>query len=174
MSMATTLTPTVPEQRSYDDDYFALGIHSLTTQEEKYVQLRARNVNPTAAARSAGYKKPAEAVADLAVRDDVQRAVAYFREMSRQAAIDAGAIEFTRNDATAMLMESHAKSATATEEINAVKELIKLHGLNAPEKVEVNITRRDQLEDLSDEELLKLAKQDIHLSPDDYTTTTED
>ncbi len=167
------MIPTTPQQPNYDDDYFALGISSLTSQEESYVQLRARNVNPTAAARSAGYRQPAIAVADLAENPDVQRAIAYFREQSRQAAIDAGAIEFTRNDATAMLMEAHAKSATATEEVTALRELIKLHGLNTPETIEVNFTRKDQLEEASDEELLKLAKQDIHLSPEDYTTTTE-
>ena len=168
------LTPTVPRQPNLADDYFALGIHSLTTQEESYVQLRTRNVNPTAAARSAGYRQPAIAVADLAERVDVQRAIAYFREQSRQAAIDAGAIEFTRNDATAMLMEAHAKSATATEEVNAIDKLIKLHGLNTPETIEVNITRVDQLDDLSDDDLLKLSKQDIALSPEDYTSTTEE
>jgi len=162
-----------PQQPNHDDDYFALGINTLTSQEESYVQLRARNVNPSAAARSAGYRKPALAVADLAERADVQRAIAYFREMSRQASIDAGAIEFTRNDATAMLMESHAKSATATEEVNAIDKLIKLHGLNTPDTLEINVTRKDQLEELSDEDLMKLSKQDILLSPEEYSTTTE-
>ncbi len=167
------MLPTAPQQPDYADDYFALGINTMTSQEESYVQARARNVNPTAAARAAGYRKPAIAVAELAERPDVQKAIAYFREMSRQAAIDAGAIEFTRNDATMMLMEAHAKSATATEEVNAIDKLIKLHGLNTPEKVEVNITRKDQLEELSDDELLKLSKQDIHLSPEEYVSKVE-
>ena len=137
------------------------------------MQLRARNVNPTASARGAGYRTPAIAVAELADRPDVVTAIAYFREMSRQASIDAGQIEFTRNDATIMLMEAHAKSATATEEVNAVDKLIKLHGLNTPEKVEVNITRRDQLDELGDDELMKLSGRDILLAPEDYTQVEE-
>lgn len=149
--------------------YAGLGIRKLSSQEESYVLFRTRGLNPLAAARAAGYSQPQKAVAQLAQREDVRDALAYFREMSRQTAIQAGAIEFTRNDATLLYLEAHAKAATATEEIKAVDSLVKLHGLASPEKVSVTISSRDQLEGLGDEELLRLAGQTILLTPDQYT-----
>ena len=61
---------------------------------------------------------------------------------------------------------SHA--ATATEEIKAVDSLVRLHGLATPEKVEINITARNQLEGLDDEALLRMAGQTIRLTPEEY------
>lgn len=148
--------------------YAGLGITRLTSQEEHYVLLRTRGLNPLAAARSAGYHQPQQAVAKLAQREDVRDALAYFREMSRQTAIQAGAIEFTRNDATLLYLEAHAHAATATEEIKAVDSLVRLHGLATPEKVEINITARNQLEGLDDEALLRMAGQTIRLTPEEY------
>ena len=156
-------------QNDLSGHYTQLGIGSLTSQEETYVLHRTRGINPTAAARSAGYTKPAIAVADLSERADVQRAIAYFREMSRQSALAAGAMEFSKDDATALYLEAHAKSACAMEEIRAVDSLVKLHGLATPEKVEVKVTRVDQLESMDDEQLLKLAGKEIELDPSQYT-----
>jgi rRNA maturation endonuclease Nob1 len=93
--------------------------------------------------------------------------------MQRQMAINAGAIDFTKDDATVLYLESHAKAETAAEEIRAVDSLVKLHGLATPERVEVNITRRDQLEEMDDKELLKMTGQDIQLSPADYAEVQE-
>ena len=155
-------------------DYHALGIHQLTSQEERYVQLRARSVNPTAAARGAGYSRPAVTVAELSERPEIQRGIAYFREQSRQAAVTAGAIVFTKEDATVLYLEAHAKSITSTEEVKAIDSLVKLHGLATPERVEIEITRRDQLQELSDDELLEMSQQDIFLSPDQYVSHIED
>lgn len=148
--------------------YAGLGISRLTSQEEHYVLLRTRGLNPLAAARSAGYHQPQQAVAKLAQREDVRDALAYFREMSRQTAIQAGAIEFTRNDATLLYLDAHSHAATATEEIKAVDSLVRLHGLATPEKVEINITARNQLEGLDDEALLRMAGQTIRLTPEEY------
>ncbi|MBM7454476.1 hypothetical protein HNR62_000305 [Oceanisphaera litoralis] len=162
----------------YDDDaitpdvmrshYAGLGIRRLTSQEESYVLYRTRGLNPVAAARAAGYNKPQVAVAKLAQSEDIRDAIAYFREMSRQEAIQAGAIEFTRNDATLLYLEAHAKSANATEEIKAVDSLVRLHGLAAPEKKELEITTRGQLELMDDDTLMKLAGKTFHLAPDQY------
>jgi len=148
--------------------YAGLGIRRLTSQEEAYVLNRTRGLNPLAAARAAGYSTPQRAVVDLSRMPEVQDALAYFREMSRQTAIAAGAIEFTRNDATVLYLEAHAKAATATEEIKAVDSLVKLHGLASPEKVEVQVTSRGQLEGMSDEDLLRMTGQTISLAPSEY------
>ena len=162
-----------PVAHDYSADYSALGIR-LSSQEEYYVMLRVRGVNPSAAARSAGFKAPAKAVAELAENQGITQAIAYFREMARSQAVAAGAIEFTKDDATALYMEAHAKSATATEEIKAVDSLVKLHGLLAPDKVEVTITRRDQLESLSDEKLLEMSGHDLALDPSQYEVIEEE
>ena len=154
--------------------YASLGIGKLTAQEEMYVQRRTQGINPSAAARAAGYRKPARAVAELAEREDIKLAISYMREMQRQVAVQAGAIEFTKDDATALYLEAHAKSATAMEEIRAVDSLVKLHGLATPEKVEVNITHRSQMEAMDDEALLKLAGQNIQLTPEDYKVVSDE
>ena len=148
--------------------YASLGIGRLTAQEETYVQRRTQGINPSAAARAAGFRYPARAVAEMAQREDITLAISYMREMQRQVAVQAGALEFTRDDATALYLEAHAKSATAMEEIRAVDSLVKLHGLATPDRVEVNVTNRGQMENMDDEQLLKLAGQDIQLSPDEY------
>lgn len=154
--------------QSLSGSYASLGIGQLTAQEETYVQRRTQGINPSAAARAAGYRQPARAVAELSEREDIRLAISYMREMQRQVAVQAGAIEFTKDDATALYLEAHAKSGTAMEEIRAVDSLVKLHGLATPEKVEVNITNRTQMETMDDDELLKLAGQDIQLSPEEY------
>lgn len=155
----------VEDQRLH---YPGLEIGRLTSQEEHYILHMTRGINPVAAARAAGYSRPKLAVAELAQRNDIRNAIAYFREMARQTAVQAGAIEFTKNDATLLYLEAHSKATTATEEIKAVDSLVKLHGLASPEKTEIQITRADQLEGLDDAELARIAGQDIELSPDDY------
>lgn len=141
----------------------------LTAQEESYVQFRVRGLNAVSAARSAGYPAPFKAAEELSERPDIDEKIAFYRELSRQEAIRAGAeIEFTKADATRLYLEAHAKAATATEEIKAVDSLVKLHGLAEPEKREITITSREQMETMDDSKLLAIAGQDILLSPDDY------
>ncbi len=145
-----------------------MGIGRLTSQEEVYVQRRAQGINPLAAARSANYEQPAKAVAMLAQREDVTLALSYAREMQRQIAVGAGSIDFTKDDATMMYLEAHATSETTADKIRATDSLVKLHGLATPEKREIVITGREQLQVMGDDELLALAGQDIFLSPEDY------
>lgn len=156
-------------QHTIPEHFNALNIRHLSSQEEAYVMHCARGLNPSAAARSAGYPKPADAVAELSVRHDICKAIAYFREMTRQAALSSGAIDFTKDDATLLYLEAHAKSITATEEIKAVDSLVRLHGLAAPEKKEIKVTSRDELESLDSEELLKLSGSTINLNPEEYS-----
>lgn len=70
-------------------------------------------------------------------------------------------IQFTIDDAHEMLINTHRKSISATEELNTIKEMIALHGLAAPKK-QVNINehhvfRESEMKVLSDKELTKLA-----------------
>lgn len=82
-------------------------------------------------------------------------------------------IKVTRNMLTQMLFESHRKSATATEEIAAVREIGKLHGLYESDKAQqttVNINIIEQIESLPTHELIELAAlKGVHtLSPEEY------
>lgn len=157
------------------EEFTDINIRNLTSQEEVYVQRRVQGLNPQAAARAAGYTRPTMAVIELAEREDIQHAIVFLRETARQAAINAGAMQFSKDDATLLYLNAHAKAATATEEIKAVDSLVKLHGLAAPEKMEVEITRRDQLEGMSDEDLMRvMGDKAIVLDPSEYRRLSED
>lgn len=160
-------TPEVFPQSDMHYHYAGLGVR-LTSQQETYVNLRTRGINPLAAARGAGYANPKKAVAELSTNKSVILSIGYFREMARATAIQAGAIEFTKDDATLLYLEAHTKAANATEEIKAVDSLVKLHGLASPEKVELTVTSREQLHTMSDAELMKLTGEEILLKPEDY------
>lgn len=165
---------TVTSLQEISGSYLSMGIERLTSQEEVYVQRRTQGLNPSAAARAAGFRYPARAVAELAEREDITLAISYLRDMQRAVAVSAGAIEFTKDDATALYMEAHATSETAGEKIRAVDSLVKLHGLATPEKVEINITSREQMDSMDDQALMEMAGQDILLSPDEYTEVHDD
>jgi hypothetical protein len=78
-------------------------------------------------------------------------------------------VKFDKNTATSMYLEAHRKSANATEEKNVVDSLCKLHGLFIPEnatQININVEKVEQLEKLSDAELLKIAGADMkYLEP---------
>lgn len=66
----------------------------------------------------------------------------------------------TRDFIGGMILDSHRRAATATEELTAARDLAKLYGLNAPERavqVVYNVSRVEQLEHMSDEELVRIA-----------------
>jgi len=69
-------------------------------------------------------------------------------------------IVVTRDLLSEMLFEAHATSGTSTEKIAAVRELGKMHGMYAPEKIEVSnqvATKIQHLEGLTDDELVQRA-----------------
>ena len=67
----------------------------------------------------------------------------------------------TRDQLTNLLLESHRKSANATEEIMAIREIGKINGLyedgKTPSLVINNNYFEKQLDELSDEDLLQLS-----------------
>jgi hypothetical protein len=156
------------------NSYSAIGVGKLTAQQETYVQRRAIGMNPSAAARMAGYRNVKKALEELALIPEIEDAICYLREAQRQTAIDAGAIEFTKDNATALYLAAHAKAEDAQTEIRAVDSLVKLHGLAAPEKKEIQVTSREQLKGMSDEQLMSLAGKDIQLDPSQYVEVTAD
>ncbi|MGR3808633.1 hypothetical protein [Pasteurella testudinis] len=129
---------TIAEMR---EDYPLLEIKSLTVKEERYIQLRLRGIPPTAAARKAGLPHDMASINALHDRKpQLDRAIIYYRERIRERAISDGVdITFTRADAHMMYLQAHSHSANATEEIKATDSLVKLWGLAAPEKKEIEI-----------------------------------
>jgi len=68
-------------------------------------------------------------------------------------------IGFTRKDAHDMLMQAYLGAATAAEQIAAVKEMISLHGIAEPKKIEVKHEHQGtvSLEHMETSELMKIA-----------------
>lgn len=155
-------------------EYAAMAIKTLTSQEDAYVRYCLQGLNPSAALRSAGYKNPAQTLMEFSEREDIQLALAHGREMIRQTALAQGALEFSRDDATLMYLDAHSKAENATEMIRATDSLVKLHGLAEPEKKEIKVTSRNEIQALDSDELLRLAGSDIQLTPDDYIEVTDD
>lgn len=132
----------------------------LTPKEKIYVEARAAGSMPVAAARIAGYAEP-DAKADELEKDPNMRV-----------AIETGARlamhkqEITRATVTEILLDALPLVTTATEQVAVGRELGKLHGVYAPSqhetKIDVNV-RQEQLQRVSDEELMKMAGRTIDL-----------
>lgn len=152
------------------EDYPLLDIRNLTPKEELYIQLRLRGLTASAAAKKAGLPHDMEQLNALHdKKPQLDRALVYYRERIREKAINDGLeIEFTRADAHMMYLQAHSHAACATEEIKAVDSMVKLWGLAAPEKKEVQITSKKQLEAMSDSELQKLTGMTYNLDPSEY------
>lgn len=134
----------------------------ITEQERQALHYLSRGFSKAAAAKAAGL--PSSAVFE---RAHVQEALS---DMNTEVTAE---IKVTRDTLTQMLFESHRKSATATEEIAAAREIGKLHGLYESDKMQqtnINVNVIEQIESLPVGELLELANmQGVHtLSPDEY------
>ncbi len=142
--------------------YAGLHLNELSVQEERLILFHLRGMTKAAAGRAAGYRD-VDRVYSLFKTDKVQKALQYLRNEMREE------VKFDKNTATSMYLEAHRKSATATEEKNVVDSLCKLHGLFMPDnatQININVDKVEQLERLSDAELLKLAGTDTqYLEP---------
>lgn len=140
------------------------GVHlgELSVQEERLILFHLRGMSKAAAGRAAGYSDMSH-VYSLFKKSNMQQALSYLRGQMVEE------VKFDRTAATNMYLEAHRKSANATEEKNVVDSLCKLHGLFAPEnatQININVEKVQQLEKLSDAELLKLAGADTkYLEP---------
>jgi len=143
--------------------YMGVKLNELSVQEERLILMYLRGMTKAAAGRAAGYQDM-DSVYEIFKRPKIVQAVNYLREESRKE------FNFDKGTATNMYLEAHRKSANATEEKNVVDALCKLHGLFAPETAtQINIIngeKVERMENLTDEELLKLAGDDIkYLEP---------
>jgi hypothetical protein len=151
------------------------GTENLTPQEQKYCFLITRGIEPEAAVKRVWHKPDvAKVLSNLSLRDDINGAIAFLMEKQRMDLYKSNLeVSFTRSDAHMMYLEAHAKAENASEEIKAIDSMVKLHGLNAPEKVEVNVSSVEQLRTLPDAELARLSGLDIKLDPADYCEVEE-
>ena len=143
--------------------YAGLHLNELSVQEERLVLFHLRGMTKAAAGRAAGYRD-VDRVYSLFKTEKLQKALAYLRNEMREE------VKFDKNTATGMYLEAHSKAANSTEEKNVVDSLCKLHGLHIPEQatmININVEKVEQLEKLSDAQLLKLAGNDTnYLEPD--------
>lgn len=166
MSLVADQSTTVTEQDRLELQshfpYAGVKLSELSVQEERLILYFLRGMSKAAAGRAAGYKNQ-DSVYEAFKRPKIMQAIEYLREEMREE------VKFDRNTATQLYLEAHRKSATATEEKNVVDSLCKLHGLFAPEQatqVNINVDKIQQLERMSDSELLKLAGVDTkYLEP---------
>jgi len=133
--------------------YMGLKLNELSIQEERLVLFYLKGMSKAAAGRAAGYQNM-ENVYAIFKKEPIQKAISYLRkEMVEEC-------KFDRNTATSMYLEAHRKSANSTEEKNVVDSLCKLHGLFTPDnatQININVDKVEQLERLSDDDLVKLA-----------------
>jgi hypothetical protein len=128
----------------------ALPTRTLTHTELQFAGYFAQGLTAEAAGRAVGMP-PAQA-RTLARDDAVVQAITDAKLAQRRLLGRA----VTRENLTMMLLQSHAKAASVSEEISAIKEIGKLNGLYAQgdgPTINLNIATAAQLRTMTDAEL---------------------
>jgi len=128
----------------------------LTPKQRIYVDSLLSGLTKTASAAAAGSNRYEPYEKSEKVREAIVA----------MTAMGAEEVGFGRREAHDMYMEAYQNAETAMEQIAAVNALVKLHGLEAPKKVEVehNHTHSGELRFVPDDELMKLAGMDGQLT----------
>lgn len=132
----------------------------LDDRERLFVESKLRGMTTRAAAAAAGMSE-AQAGA-LSQRDDVKRAL----DTGRRLSIEATGID--RSKISDMLMDAYRAAENASEMVMAARELGKLHGVYAAQKVEhshqvTKVTKVEQLRQLSNDDLERVARGELVL-----------
>lgn len=155
-------------------DVPSVAVKPLTHQQEQYVRLRCRGLTPEAAAYHA--KLPSDLGSILAMHEDnplIDEYILQTREEIRRVSVSAGVrVQFTKDDAALLYLEAHAKAKDSTEEIKAVDSLVKLYGLSEPEKREMVVRTKADIQELEDSDLIAMAGEEILLDPSQYVERT--
>lgn len=125
----------------------------LDDRERIYVECRLKGMTGMASLVASGLGTK-HSVGNIEKRPAIALAIS---EGKRLAAEEVG---FTRRKAHEMLMDAYNNSSTAAEQIQAVRELVKLHGVAAPTEVKHKHEHAHSLDitKLSDDELLRMAE----------------
>ena len=162
MLMSGTMTEL--QRPSYDEQKLAFEAMvpladptgRLTVQQERFVFLLVQGMTPKQAARGAGYAENTSPSSILSLKP-VSEAVRWFQQTGRDQ------VKVNRDKLTMMLFDAHSHAATATEEIAAVRELGKMHGLyeSDQQKIKANQVNVEikvsKYENMTDEELMRIA-----------------
>ena len=146
------------------------SLQELSPKERIYVQSRLAGMTQVASAAAGGWAHPKNKASSIEKRPHVQAAiVAACQDLAEE-------VQFGRKEAHEMLMSAYHNAATATEQVAAVRELINLHGIAAPKKVEHEHTHKGtvSLERMETEELMKLAEMDDLTLEGEYEVVTDE
>lgn len=109
---------------------------------------------PVAAARIAGYKDPSSMARSLEKDERIRLAVEYtLRNQLHE-------LEFTREDVLRGFYDAIRMASSAAEMIAGWREIAKIQGLYAPQRMEIDVTHREALARMSDSELAQAAAID--------------
>jgi len=131
-------------------------IETLTEMQRIFVEGVLRGLTDVAAATAAGVTNPRANAHKLRKHPAVAEAIKKGKEMF------ARDVFFDRKKAHDMLVDAHSNAETTTEQVLAIREMIKLHGIAAPEVKEIHQTisgkvEHSQLPTMTDNQLLELA-----------------
>lgn len=148
----------------------AESLLKLKPRERIYVQNRLAGLTQIASAAAAGYPNPRTRGHELEKNPIIQAA------MLKAMSDIAEEVGFTRKEAHDMLMQAYQNAATAGEQIQAVKEMINLHGIAAPKQVEHKHTHDGtvSLERMETRELLELAGMENFILEGEFEDVTDD
>jgi hypothetical protein len=140
-------------------------LEPLTEMQRIFVTCKLKGMTDTAAGTAAGVANPTKNSSRMMKSAAVQEAI--------KAGVDIAAREimFSRKEAHDMLMDAHRNAANTTEQVLAIREMIKLHGIAAPEVKQIEHKHAGRIEhapvaELSDADLFKLAKLPTDQLPD--------
>ena len=151
--------------------YPLVDLDPLTAQEEKLLLYRLRGHSPAAAARACGMDKT-RGVALLETEKFVILMDHLIQQMRPLVTVD-------RDLLNTMMLDSHAKASSVSDEMMVIRELGKINDLYPSEKKQISINSTSeiknsrQLEQLSDEELSKISGDVIDLDPEDITEVSD-
>lgn len=147
----------------------ASSLKKLNPKERIYVQNRLAGLTQIASAAAAGYAHPKSRGNELEQKPHIQAAMlGAMEEIAEE-------VGFTRKEAHDMLMGAYQNAATAAEQIQAVKEMISLHGIAAPKTLEVKHEHSGtvSLDRMETRELMKLADMEDLALDGEFTVVND-
>lgn len=130
----------------------ALTDFGLSEKEIIFCEKYAIYANAAKAAREAGYNNGAQSARQLLTKKEVQECL---KELKSKAAEVAG-VTIIRNAMELARIAFDDEEAKASEKIKAIEVLNKMFAFNAPEKSDVTVTNKSELDGKTDEELAAL------------------
>lgn len=148
----------------------ASSLLKLTPKERIYVESRLAGLTQIASASAAGVASPNAHATEWEAKPQIQAAMLMAMQETAEE------VGFTRKEAHEMLMSAYNNAATAAEQIQAVKEMISLHGIAEARKIEIKHEHTGvvSLERMETKELMKLAGLESLILEGEFEEVTDD